>query len=202
MKTRPVWTRASKCPASSCFSSPWTIWRWNCRAAVEACPSCKSPASRWRSRSVPWTSASHFPFTACCSSMLYKHSGPTSNSWSRATSMSGNFEQAQIGGHYYCFACRMDSMSGSLRDSEPTSPTSPGSPDPTTPKAGATSPLALNHALNTLMLSPSGLQKSTFLDSEALILIEVTLITGAEPMHIANIQFNNLDIIGKTKQPL
>lgn len=87
-------------------------------------------------------------------------------------------------------------MSGSLRDSEPTSPMSPGSPDPTTPKAGATSPLALNHALSTLVLSPSGVQKSAVLDSEALILIEVTLITGCEPMHLATVQFNNLDIIG------
>ncbi|XP_069683777.1 intermembrane lipid transfer protein Vps13D isoform X2 [Periplaneta americana] len=45
----------------------------------------------------------------------------------------------------------MDSVSGSLRDSEPTSPTSPASPDPLGAKAlKATSPIALTQALSSL----------------------------------------------------
>lgn len=98
----------------------------------------------------------------------------------------------------------MDSMSGSLRDSEPTSPTSPGSPDPNITRANTTSPVALTQALSTLASSPpnpwlktNNMTSSTVLDAEALISIEVLLITGTEPMQIANIQFNNLDIIGK-----
>lgn len=97
----------------------------------------------------------------------------------------------------------MDSMSGSLRDSEPTSPTSPASPDPTnTSKNGATSPVALTQALSTLATSPplrwpGAIRNGPLLDAEALITIEVVLIIGPEPMQIANIQFNNLDIIGK-----
>lgn len=94
-------------------------------------------------------------------------------------------------------------MSGSLRDSEPTSPTSPGSPDPSVTRANATSPVALTQALSTLASSPplnayhgSNITPSNILDAEALISIEVVIITGNEPMHIANIQFNNLDIIG------
>ncbi|CAH1990127.1 unnamed protein product [Acanthoscelides obtectus] len=108
----------------------------------------------------------------------------------------------------------MDSMSGSLRDSEPTSPTSPGSPDPNVTRNGATSPVALTQALSTLATSPplrwastssttNGMSRNgTFVgmgpataDAEALISIEVMLITGQEPMQIANVQFNNLDII-------
>lgn len=52
----------------------------------------------------------------------------------------------------------MDSVSGSLRDSEPTSPTSPGSPDPTGPRgmqwcsSSTTTPIALTHALSSLSL--------------------------------------------------
>lgn len=95
-------------------------------------------------------------------------------------------------------------MSGSLRDSEPTSPTSPASPDPNTSRVGATSPVALTQALTTLASSPplqpwshTHSRFSSILDAEALITIEVVLITGQEPMQIANVQFNNLDIIGK-----
>lgn len=98
----------------------------------------------------------------------------------------------------------MDSMSGSLRDSEPTSPTSPGSPDPTLPRPTATSPVALTQALTSLASSPPmqpWLQAiprvTTVLDAEALITVEVVIVLGQEPMRIANIQFNNLDIIGK-----
>ncbi|KAI5737130.1 hypothetical protein M8J76_010314 [Diaphorina citri] len=44
----------------------------------------------------------------------------------------------------------MDSVSGSLRDSEPTSPTSPGSPDPALQRRSNTSPVALTQALHCL----------------------------------------------------
>ena len=100
----------------------------------------------------------------------------------------------------------MDSISGSLRDSEPTSPVSPvspGSPEPGLPRR-LTSPIALTHALSSLAhdsrnpYSPRnnssiGLDQ---LDSEALIMIELTLVDDPiETLRMANIQFNNLDII-------
>ncbi|XP_034948002.1 vacuolar protein sorting-associated protein 13D isoform X2 [Chelonus insularis] len=100
----------------------------------------------------------------------------------------------------------MDSVSGSLRDSEPTSPTSPvspGSPDPSLPRR-LTSPVALTRALSSLahdvknICSPrnnslSGLEQ---LDNEALIVIDLILVEDAsEKLRVANIQFNNLDII-------
>lgn len=98
----------------------------------------------------------------------------------------------------------MDSMSGSLRDSEPTSPVSPGSPDPNLMRPTATSPIALTQALTSLASSPpmqpwlQTMQKvPTVLDAEALITVEVVIVSGLDPMRIANIQFNNLDIIGK-----
>ncbi|KAJ8974056.1 hypothetical protein NQ317_002302 [Molorchus minor] len=82
----------------------------------------------------------------------------------------------------------MDSMSGSLRDSEPTSPTSPSSPDPNVSRIGATSPVALTQALSSLATSPplrwSATTRSALGDCHR-----------EEPMQIANIQFNNLDII-------
>lgn len=95
----------------------------------------------------------------------------------------------------------MDSMSGSLRDSEPTSPTSPGSPDPgATPRQPrATSPVALTRALSAVVSPPPALPPNlhTF-DSEALISVEFVIVTGTdEPLQLASIQFNNLDIIGK-----
>lgn len=97
-------------------------------------------------------------------------------------------------------------MSGSLRDSEPTSPTSPGSPDPTVSRQQSTSPVALKQALTSLaaspplhhMFHPMYHRHTTTLDAEALISIEVILVTGNEPVQLANIQFNNLDIIGKS----
>ncbi len=48
-----------------------------------------------------------------------------------------------------CFL-RMDSVSGSLKDSEPTSPVSPGSPDPSAVKSKSTTPGSLLQALSTL----------------------------------------------------
>ncbi|XP_045474860.1 vacuolar protein sorting-associated protein 13D isoform X2 [Harmonia axyridis] len=93
----------------------------------------------------------------------------------------------------------MDSMSGSLRDSEPTSPMSPASPDPNISRPVLTSPMALTQALTSLTASPmnldNNLRTTTVLDAEALITIEVIIISGQEPMQIANVQFNNLDII-------
>ncbi|KAJ3643178.1 hypothetical protein Zmor_025903 [Zophobas morio] len=94
----------------------------------------------------------------------------------------------------------MDSMSGSLRDSEPTSPTSPASPDPTLGRTGATSPIALKQALSSLATSPplafgGPPRPPIIIDAEALISIEVVIVMGPEPVQIANIQFNNLDII-------
>lgn len=100
----------------------------------------------------------------------------------------------------------MDSVSGRLRDSEPTSPVSPESPE--SPDSARpprlTSPVALTNALSSLVnktktpLSPRnnslvGLEK---LDSEALIVVELTLVDDpTENLRMANIQFNNLDII-------
>ncbi|XP_033219342.1 vacuolar protein sorting-associated protein 13D isoform X2 [Belonocnema kinseyi] len=100
----------------------------------------------------------------------------------------------------------MDSISGSLRDSEPTSPVSPvspGSPEPGLPRR-LTSPLALTHALSSLAhdsKSPYSPRNNSSigldqLDSEALIVIELTLVEDTiETLRMANIQFNNLDII-------
>ncbi|XP_039294739.1 vacuolar protein sorting-associated protein 13D isoform X2 [Nilaparvata lugens] len=118
----------------------------------------------------------------------------------------------------------MDSVSGSLRDSEPTSPVSPGSPDPLSPRLTAmhalnmaalnqpTSPHALNTALSSLCFDraksplqsqpPKPLAPSN-VDSEALITIEIVTVSANcptndnanEDLQIANIQFNNLDVI-------
>ncbi|XP_076167518.1 vacuolar protein sorting 13D isoform X3 [Ptiloglossa arizonensis] len=100
----------------------------------------------------------------------------------------------------------MDSISGSLRDSEPTSPVSPvspGSPDPTLPRR-LTSPIALTNALSTLaskVKNPQSPRNNSLIeldkmDSEALIVIELTLVYDTlENLRVANIQFNNLDII-------
>ncbi|XP_037024186.1 vacuolar protein sorting-associated protein 13D isoform X2 [Bradysia coprophila] len=82
----------------------------------------------------------------------------------------------------------IDSVSGSLKQSEPCSPQSPGSPDPTLHyDRRPTSPHTISKAL-------SNLQRN------ALITVEVLFVTpepgsGGEQLQIANIQFNNLDII-------
>lgn len=102
----------------------------------------------------------------------------------------------------------MDSVSGSLRDpSEPTSPTSPvspGSPDPNVPRR-LTSPIALTNALSTLEHHdarsppvPKNLSSTALehLDTEALIVVEVMIVDEPlENLRVANIQFNNLDVI-------
>ncbi|XP_065089816.1 intermembrane lipid transfer protein Vps13D isoform X2 [Ochlerotatus camptorhynchus] len=79
----------------------------------------------------------------------------------------------------------MDSLSGSLRQSEPCSPCSPGSPDPNTEYRRPTSPLTISKAL-------SNLQK------DALITVEIIFVNSDkldDNLQMANIQFNNLDII-------
>jgi len=100
----------------------------------------------------------------------------------------------------------MDSVSGRLRDSEPTSPVSPESPespDSTRPPR-LTSPVALTNALSTLVTKTKTLHSPKNnssiclekLDSEALIVMELTLVDDpTENLRMANIQFNNLDII-------
>ncbi|CAK9827070.1 Intermembrane lipid transfer protein Vps13D [Anthophora retusa] len=100
----------------------------------------------------------------------------------------------------------MDSISGSLRDSEPTSPVSPvspGSPDLSVPRR-LTSPVALTNALSNLaskVKNPQSPRNNSLIDlekmdSEALIVIELTLVYDTlEILRVANIQFNNLDII-------
>lgn len=100
----------------------------------------------------------------------------------------------------------IDTMSGSLRDSDPTSPASP-----TSSYVSVTSPIALNSALSNLQLqqlsssSALELQSPLFLldahDSEALIVIEVTIVDSSHEddkkpsMCCASVRFNNLDII-------
>ncbi|XP_026669305.1 vacuolar protein sorting-associated protein 13D isoform X1 [Ceratina calcarata] len=100
----------------------------------------------------------------------------------------------------------MDSISGSLRDSEPTSPVSPSSPcspDPNVPRR-LTSPVALTNALSKIASKSKTLQspRNNSLidlektDSEALIVVDLTLVYDTlETSRVANIQFNNLDII-------
>jgi vacuolar protein sorting-associated protein 13D len=74
----------------------------------------------------------------------------------------------------------MDSVSGSLYDSEPTSPTSPASPDPSRGFHRTTSPVALSHALCTLQFlrasSPNNLHPAE-LEGEALIVIELVWLS-------------------------
>ncbi|XP_058447485.1 intermembrane lipid transfer protein Vps13D isoform X2 [Malaya genurostris] len=79
----------------------------------------------------------------------------------------------------------MDSLSGSLRQSEPCSPCSPGSPDPNVESGRPTSPLTISKALNNLQ-------------RDALITVEFIFVNSekvGDNLQVANIQFNNLDII-------
>ncbi|XP_065212498.1 intermembrane lipid transfer protein Vps13D isoform X2 [Planococcus citri] len=118
----------------------------------------------------------------------------------------------------------MDSMSGSLKDSDPTSPVSPGSPDPCAVKNKVTTPITLQQALSSLnskdetaestpikMISASPMGDAvsgvttlpTFSDTEALILVDIVFVKSknasneelSEDMQIASIQFNNLDVV-------
>ena len=112
----------------------------------------------------------------------------------------------------------VDSVSGSLRGSDPASPASPGSPDThsstppsekdlTTalnvldsvgysPKAGCTSPPTLRYT------SPTSVLPTDILDPAALISIDVMLVSPNCPtledndeLKIVNVQFNSLDVI-------
>ncbi|KAF4525445.1 hypothetical protein B566_EDAN004188, partial [Ephemera danica] len=99
----------------------------------------------------------------------------------------------------------MDSISGSLRDSEPTSPTSPiSSPDPS--RGRSTSPLALSQALRSLQAraaSPPPLDILEPPDMEALIYVEIlslgqgcpSLEPGETSRHVATVNCNCLDLI-------
>ncbi|CAH3878880.1 unnamed protein product [Pieris brassicae] len=119
----------------------------------------------------------------------------------------------------------MDTTSGSIRGSEPTSPTSPASPETRAPPS-APSPSDLHRALYTLHdtynggTSPSSGARAFdwdprasgngrgsegpawatpgVVDSEALIAVELCIVRGegaSEDLRIANILFNNLDVI-------
>lgn len=117
----------------------------------------------------------------------------------------------------------MDSISGSLKQSKPCSPTSPASPDPMLGAERCTSPHTINRAISALQ---SGKISDTFLnrksivscsqsyetftgrkffdldydESQSLINIDLNLIDGtdqSDSLQIANIAFNNLDIIGE-----
>ncbi|XP_053697242.1 intermembrane lipid transfer protein Vps13D [Sabethes cyaneus] len=94
----------------------------------------------------------------------------------------------------------MDSLSGSLRQSEPCSPCSPGSPDPNTENRRPTSPLTISKALSNLqreVTSPTW-NAAQFGDLDALITVEIIFINSnnlEDKLQVANIQFNNLDII-------
>ncbi|XP_050076311.1 intermembrane lipid transfer protein Vps13D [Anopheles maculipalpis] len=94
----------------------------------------------------------------------------------------------------------MDSLSGSLRQSEPCSPCSPASPpDPHMEYRRPTSPLTISKALNNLQRATSPTWNAASLgDLDALITVEIVFVTAERPedkLQVANIQFNNLDII-------
>ncbi|XP_058059682.1 intermembrane lipid transfer protein Vps13D [Anopheles bellator] len=98
----------------------------------------------------------------------------------------------------------MDSLSGSLRQSEPCSPCSPASPpDPNVPghTIRPTSPLTISKALSNLQRATSPIWNAAWTplgDLDALITVEVVFVTAEraeDRLQVANIQFNNLDII-------
>lgn len=103
----------------------------------------------------------------------------------------------------------MDSISGSLRDSEPTSPMSPVSPPSPMPSstlrpcaASLEIPSQLHDALvsslqskKRKLLSSIGSQ-TPVMNSDALIVIDVVLASKEEDMAVITVQFNNLDFIG------
>uniref|UniRef100_A0A182P4B8 UBA domain-containing protein n=1 Tax=Anopheles epiroticus TaxID=199890 RepID=A0A182P4B8_9DIPT len=93
----------------------------------------------------------------------------------------------------------MDSLSGSLRQSEPCSPCSPASPDPNMEYRRPTSPLTISKALSNLQRATSPTWNAASLgDLDALITVEIVFVTAERPedkLQVANIQFNNLDII-------
>ncbi|XP_067643224.1 intermembrane lipid transfer protein Vps13D isoform X2 [Eurosta solidaginis] len=92
----------------------------------------------------------------------------------------------------------MDSISGSLKQSKPCSPTTPSSPDPMLGNdERCTSPHTLNRAINALESGRKYFDMD-YDESQALINIDLNLIDSTEQndsLQIANIAFNNLDII-------
>ncbi|XP_059608662.1 intermembrane lipid transfer protein Vps13D [Phlebotomus argentipes] len=91
----------------------------------------------------------------------------------------------------------IDSVSGSLKQSEPCSPMSPGSPDPSQDPKRPTSPHTISKALNSLQRANSSVWSAAD-DLDALIVVDILFVNSAddsEQLQIANIQFNNLDII-------
>lgn len=106
----------------------------------------------------------------------------------------------------------MDSVSGSLIDSDPTSPQSPSSPLPFSPRNlggelyKQAIPSELHSALLSSLLSKESYQSSysekeagspTY-DSDALITAELMLVhSDLEDVAIISVLFNNLDVIGK-----
>ena len=105
----------------------------------------------------------------------------------------------------------VDTVSGSLKGSDPTSPMSPGSPS-ASPAPGPPSSTDLSMALSSLAPSPPtlrrsagsvpGVQMNDILDPQALISIDVMLVSPScptleedEELRIVNIQFNSLDVI-------
>ncbi|XP_059469653.1 intermembrane lipid transfer protein VPS13D isoform X2 [Neocloeon triangulifer] len=95
----------------------------------------------------------------------------------------------------------MDSVSGSLFDSEPTSPTSPASPNLSAGRFGpATSPHALTQALSTLQFlrATSPNPATVELEGDALIVVELVWLDELpeeEGKCIATVHFNCLDVI-------
>lgn len=113
----------------------------------------------------------------------------------------------------------MDSVSGSLQDSEPTSPISPASPEPEGRARFPSSPVSISQALSSINIdrakSPVGripsppqikiplIPANELPDTEALISVEFLFVNAdcptneekKEHLQVANIQFNNLDII-------
>lgn len=104
----------------------------------------------------------------------------------------------------------MDTVSGSLRDSEPTSPMSPQPPASPLPQMAQqkmaqslTMPSQLHEALLASLRSKwrkqnisAAIDSTTpLLESDALITADLTLTSKEEDMAILHVQFNNLDVI-------
>ena len=97
----------------------------------------------------------------------------------------------------------VDSVSGSLRGSDPASPSSPGSPGTSSPPP---SQQELSSALSSLEVASTSLNSfhlpTDSVDPNALISIEVMLVSPKCPtleeedeLRIVNVQFNSLDVI-------
>ncbi|KAI9588448.1 hypothetical protein GQX74_004293 [Glossina fuscipes] len=87
----------------------------------------------------------------------------------------------------------IDSISGSIKQSEPCSPISPGSPDPNVNQY-PTNVNAIDRAI-TCLQSVKGREHGI---GDALIIVDVNFIPSTpdgEPLQIVNITFNNLDVI-------